>query len=70
MFHDKEYTLTETRPADGYVTADAITYQIKSVMASSVAEDPTDTVASGSAVTVNPVMEVQYTVRREFLIHL
>ena len=41
--------------ADGYVTADVITYQIKSVMASSVAENPTDTVASGSAVTVNPV---------------
>ena len=55
LFHDKEYTLTETRPADGYVTADAIIYQIKSVMASSVAENPTDTVASGSAVTVNPV---------------
>lgn len=55
LFHDKEYTLTETRPADGYVTADAITYQIKSVMTSSVAEDPTDTVASGSAVTVKPV---------------
>ena len=55
LFHDKEYTLTETRPADGYVTADAITYQIKSVMASSAAVDPTDTVASGSAVTVNPV---------------
>ncbi len=55
LFHDKEYTLTETRPADGYVTADAITYHIKSVMASSVAENPTDTVASGSAVTVKPV---------------
>ena len=51
LFHDKEYTLTETRPADGYVTADAIIYQIKSVMASSVAENPTDTVASGSAVS-------------------
>lgn len=55
LFHDKEYTLTETRPADGYVTADAIIYQIKSVMTSSVAENPTDTVASGSAVTVKPV---------------
>lgn len=55
LFHDKEYTLTETRPADGYVTADAITYQIKSVMASSVAENPTYAVASGSAVAVNPV---------------
>ena len=55
LFYDKEYTLTETRPADGYVTADAIVYQIKSVMASSVAEDSTDTVASGSAVTVKPV---------------
>ena len=51
LFHDKEYTLTETRPAGGYVTADAIIYQIKSVMASSVAENPTDTVASGSAVS-------------------
>lgn len=30
--------MTENRPADGYVTADAIIYQIKSVMASSVAE--------------------------------
>ena len=47
--------MTETRPADGYVTADAITYQIKSVMASSVAENPTYAVASGSAVAVNPV---------------
>ena len=28
LFHDKEYTLTETRPADGYVTADSITYMI------------------------------------------
>ena len=55
LFHDKEYTLTETGPADGYVTADAITYQIKSVMASSVAENPTYAVASGSAVAVNPV---------------
>ncbi len=55
LFHDKEYTLTENRPVDGYVTADAIIYQIKSVMASSVAENPTDTVASGSAVTVKPV---------------
>lgn len=43
--------MTETRPAGGYVTADAIIYQIKSVMASSVAENPTDTVASGSAVS-------------------
>ena len=29
LLHDKDYTLTETRPADGYVTADAIVYQIK-----------------------------------------
>lgn len=43
--------MTENRPADGYVTADAIVYQIKSVMTSSVAENPTDTVASGSAVS-------------------
>ena len=55
LFHDKDYTLTETRPADGYVTADAITYQIKSVAASSPAADTENTVASGSAVTVNPV---------------
>lgn len=31
LFHDKEYTLTETRPADGFVTADSITYRIQSV---------------------------------------
>ena len=29
LFHDVDYTLTETRPADGYVTADSITYQLK-----------------------------------------
>lgn len=29
LFHDTEYTLTETRPADGYVTADAIVYMLK-----------------------------------------
>ena len=29
LLHDKDYTLTETRPADGYVTADAIVYQIR-----------------------------------------
>ena len=29
LFHDKEYTLTETKPADGYVTAEAITYMLK-----------------------------------------
>ena len=45
----------EVAAADGFVTADAITYQIKAVMASSVAENPTDTVASGSVVTVNSV---------------
>ena len=49
------YHIYEVAAADGFVTADAITYQIKSVMASSVAENPTDTVASGSAVTVKPV---------------
>ena len=29
LFHDTEYTLTETRPADGYVTADSIVYMLK-----------------------------------------
>lgn len=29
LLHDKEYTLTETRPVDGYVTADAVTYIVK-----------------------------------------
>lgn len=29
LLHDKEYTLTETRPANGYVTADSITYRIQ-----------------------------------------
>ena len=29
LFHDTEYTLTETRPADGYATADAIVYTLK-----------------------------------------
>ena len=37
LFHDMEYTLTETRPADGYVTADSIVYMLKQ----SVAEDGT-----------------------------
>lgn len=55
LFRDKDYTLKETRPADGYVTADAITYQIKPVAASSTAADTENTVASGSAVTIKPV---------------
>ncbi len=29
LFHDCEYTLTEKRPADGYVTADSIVYMIR-----------------------------------------
>ena len=29
LLHDKDYTLTEIRPANGYVTADAVVYQIK-----------------------------------------
>lgn len=37
LFHDTEYTLTETRPADGFVTADSIVYMLKQ----SVAEDGT-----------------------------
>lgn len=28
LLHDREYTLTETRPADGYVTAERIVYKI------------------------------------------
>ena len=28
LFHDKEYTLTETRPADGYVTAEEIRFRL------------------------------------------
>lgn len=28
LFHDTTYTLTETRPADGYVTADSISFQL------------------------------------------
>lgn len=55
LFYDKDYTLTETRPADGYVTADAITYQIKSVAASSTTGGTENTTASESAVTVKPV---------------
>ncbi|HAV90075.1 MAG TPA: hypothetical protein DCW44_02220 [Eubacterium sp.] len=31
LFHDVDYVLTETRPADGYVTADSIIYQLKQV---------------------------------------
>jgi len=53
LFHDQEYTLTETRPADGYVTAESITYQIKLVMASSLpAPAPTAPAenASGDAI--------------------
>ena len=37
LFHDTEYTLTETRPADGYATADSIVYMLKQ----NVAEDGT-----------------------------
>lgn len=37
LLHDTEYTLTETRPADGYVTADSIVYMLKQ----NVAEDGT-----------------------------
>ena len=33
LFHDVDYTLTETRPADGYVTADSIIYQIRQKIA-------------------------------------
>lgn len=55
LFHEKEYTLKETRPADGYVTADTVTYQIKSVTASSTTGDTGNTTASGSAVAVKPV---------------
>lgn len=29
LLHDEGYTLTETRPADGYVTADSIRFQIR-----------------------------------------
>ncbi len=28
LFHDTTYTLTETRPADGYVTADSVSFQL------------------------------------------
>lgn len=28
LYHDTTYTLTETRPADGYVTADSISFQL------------------------------------------
>lgn len=28
LFHDREYTLTETRPADGYVTADPVFFRL------------------------------------------
>ncbi len=28
LFHDQEYILTETRPADGYVTADSIVFRL------------------------------------------
>jgi LPXTG-motif cell wall-anchored protein len=37
LLHDTEYTLTEKRPADGYVTADSIVYMLKQ----SAAEDGT-----------------------------
>ena len=42
LFHDVDYTLVETRPADGYVTADSITYQLKEVKA----EDSVKTIIS------------------------
>ncbi len=28
LLHDQDYTLTETRPADGYVTAEAVTFRL------------------------------------------
>jgi LPXTG-motif cell wall-anchored protein len=37
LLHDTEYTLTEKRPADGYVTADSIVYMLKE----NVSEDGT-----------------------------
>lgn len=62
LFHDHEYTLTETRPADGYVTAESITYQIKLIMASSLPaapiEAPVKNPTSGDAIslpTITPV---------------
>ncbi|MFR1028099.1 MAG: hypothetical protein ACLSD6_02085 [Clostridium sp.] len=39
------------------------------MMASSVAENPTDTVASGSAVTINQSAEVRYPAKQVFLTH-
>ena len=41
LFHDKEYTLTETRPTDGYVTADQIRFRIvkKQYMTSSASQE-------------------------------
>lgn len=33
LLHDTEYTLTETRPAEGYVTAESIAYMIKQKVA-------------------------------------
>lgn len=32
LFHDTEYTLTEKRPADGFVTADSISFQLRENM--------------------------------------
>lgn len=53
LFHDQDYTLIERRPADGYVTANDITYQIKNVAMSAAlpAPAPAEPV-SGDAVSV------------------
>lgn len=41
LFHDREYTLTETKPADGYVTADQIHFRLvkKQYLISSAREE-------------------------------
>ena len=53
LFHDQDYTLTETRPADGYVTADSITYQLKQIaMSAALPAPPVAEPVSGDAIKV------------------
>ncbi len=66
LLHDKEYILSETRPADGYVTADEIHFMVKKnskkVVASSDAENASSEAetASTEATTETATSEVVY----------
>ena len=59
LLHDKEYILSETRPADGYVTADDIHFMVKQNTSSNAStsaianETASSEVVSGDAVSVD-----------------